>query len=123
MLTSSLRGLIISLYLCDEFCRCHSVSESDEETRPANWTLNFDETNVTLVGFSKGCVVLNQFIREFHFLRSKNTSAEEGDIVSRIKDMYFLDGGHAGREGTWVTDSSTLRTFAALGTLNVRILL
>lgn len=31
--------------------------------------LNLDSGDISLVGFSKGCVVLNQFLYEFHYLK------------------------------------------------------
>lgn len=68
-----------------------------------------NERGLTLVGFSKGCVVLNQFLYEFHALGSKN------GIISRIKDMYWLDGGHSGGKNTWVTSKSLLETLAGFG--------
>ncbi|KAJ3621008.1 hypothetical protein MTP99_003189 [Tenebrio molitor] len=73
-----------------------------------------NERGLTLVGFSKGCVVLNQFLYEFHALGSKN------GIISRIKDMYWLDGGHSGGKNTWVTSKSLLETLAGFG-INVHV--
>ncbi|XP_023941004.2 mitochondrial protein C2orf69 [Bicyclus anynana] len=74
-----------------------------------------DECALTLVGFSKGCVVLNQLIYEFHYTKTLTP----GDVhmmrfISRIKDMYWLDGGHAGGKNTWITSRSLLETLTRL---------
>ena len=52
---------------------------------------------VSLVGFSKGVVVLNQILREI--------SVEEG---LRIEKMVWLDGGHNGGKDIWPTDKKLL---------------
>lgn len=79
--------------------------------------LNLDKANLILVGFSKGCVVLNQFIYEFHYLKTLTPDDETMmRLVSRIQDMYWLDGGHAGGKNTWITSRSLLETLTRLGT-------
>lgn len=78
--------------------------------------LNLDKANLVLVGFSKGCVVLNQFIYEFHYLKTLTPDDETMmRLVSRIQDMYWLDGGHAGGKNTWITSRSLLETLTRLG--------
>ncbi|XP_018328351.1 UPF0565 protein C2orf69 homolog isoform X2 [Agrilus planipennis] len=78
--------------------------------------IKLHKNNLILIGFSKGCVVLNQFLYEFHYLKTltpdDNTSMS---IVSRIKDMYWLDGGHSGGKNTWITSRSLLETLTRLG--------
>ncbi|KAG8239598.1 hypothetical protein J437_LFUL017985 [Ladona fulva] len=78
--------------------------------------INLDKAELTLVGFSKGCVVLNQFIYEFHYLKTltpdDNTMMR---LVTRIRDMFWLDGGHAGGKNTWITSRSLLETLTRLG--------
>uniref|UniRef100_A0A161MMS5 Uncharacterized protein n=1 Tax=Triatoma infestans TaxID=30076 RepID=A0A161MMS5_TRIIF len=37
------------------------------------------------------------------------------EVVSRISDMYWLDGGHSGGKNTWVTSRSLLETLTRLG--------
>ncbi|XP_033611441.1 UPF0565 protein C2orf69 homolog isoform X3 [Cryptotermes secundus] len=92
--------------------------EEDEEMAPLWWRegLNLDKAHLVLIGFSKGCVVLNQFIYEFHYLK---TLTPDDDtmmrLVSRIQDMYWLDGGHAGGKNTWITSRSLLETLTRLG--------
>ncbi|XP_026330454.1 UPF0565 protein C2orf69 homolog [Hyposmocoma kahamanoa] len=81
--------------------------------------LALDECALTLIGFSKGCVVLNQLIYEFHYTKTLTP----GDthmmrFMERIEDMYWLDGGHAGGKNTWITSRSLLET---LTRLNVNI--
>ena len=62
---------------------------------------------VVLVGFSKGCVVLNQIVHE---LASVTVGVDPGlrDFVSRISAMFWLDGGHSGESNTWITDEKYL---------------
>uniref|UniRef100_A0A1B6GQ05 Uncharacterized protein n=1 Tax=Cuerna arida TaxID=1464854 RepID=A0A1B6GQ05_9HEMI len=75
-----------------------------------------DKTDIQLMGFSKGCVVLNQFIYEFHYCK---TLTPEDDsmcqLIPRIRHMYWLDGGHAGGKNTWITSRSLLETLTRLG--------
>ncbi|CAB0001248.1 unnamed protein product [Nesidiocoris tenuis] len=72
--------------------------------------------NVSLIGFSKGCVVLNQFLYEFHYLKTLTPDDESmSDLVNKIHDMYWLDGGHSGGKNTWITSRSLLETLARLG--------
>ncbi|XP_050293057.1 mitochondrial protein C2orf69 isoform X2 [Anthonomus grandis grandis] len=70
---------------------------------------NLSLLDITLIGFSKGCVVLNQFLHEFHqFASVKNE--EMLSFIRKIRDMYWLDGGHSGGKHTWVNDKEILRT-------------
>lgn len=76
---------------------------------------NVEATNLSLMGFSKGCAVLNQFLYEFHYY--DNNSSDDPNInhfIKLIKDMWWLDGGHNGPKNTWITDSEILRSFAKL---------
>ncbi|XP_063227881.1 mitochondrial protein C2orf69 homolog isoform X2 [Bacillus rossius redtenbacheri] len=78
--------------------------------------LNLDRAHLVLVGFSKGCVVLNQLIYEFHYLKTLTPDDETMmRLVSRIRDMYWLDGGHVGGKNTWITSRSLLETLTRLG--------
>ncbi|XP_053184687.1 mitochondrial protein C2orf69 homolog [Scomber japonicus] len=68
--------------------------------------------SLTLVGFSKGCVVLNQMVYELPGARS---DPELSHFVKSISDMYWLDGGHPGGSETWVTDKQVLKELAESG--------
>lgn len=68
--------------------------------------------SLTLVGFSKGCVVLNQLAYE---LRGARADPRISAFVERISDMFWLDGGHPGGSETWVTDRQVLKELAASG--------
>ena len=59
-----------------------------------------------IVGFSKGCVVLNQFLYELPTMKSDDEDMVA--FVRRVTDMYWLDGGHSGGSNTWVTDHTAL---------------
>ncbi|KAL6485117.1 hypothetical protein MHYP_G00071620 [Metynnis hypsauchen] len=68
--------------------------------------------SLTLVGFSKGCVVLNQIVYE---LAGARVDPELRLFLESISDMYWLDGGHPGGSETWVTDKRALGELAACG--------
>jgi len=73
---------------------------------------------VVLVGFSKGCVVLNQLMYD---RASTLNTTEETDLRLRAKEFvklateaYWLDGGHAGGRETWVTDDSVHKSMVGM---------
>ncbi|XP_077584375.1 mitochondrial protein C2orf69 homolog [Stigmatopora nigra] len=68
--------------------------------------------SLTLVGFSKGCVVLNQVLYE---LDGAKADPSLGDFAGSISDIFWLDGGHPGGSETWVTDQKLLGHLAASG--------
>ncbi|XP_051760774.1 mitochondrial protein C2orf69 homolog [Ctenopharyngodon idella] len=72
---------------------------------PAGFTL-------TIVGFSKGCVVLNQIVYE---LAGARADPELRLFLDSVSDMYWLDGGHPGGGETWVTDKCALDELASSG--------
>ncbi|CAL8071932.1 unnamed protein product [Orchesella dallaii] len=80
-----------------------------------NVLLRLDRAWISLVGFSKGCVVLNQLLYEFHYLKTLTPDdLSMDDFLSCIKDMYWLDGGHNGGKNTWITSRSLLETLTRL---------
>ncbi|XP_029461898.1 UPF0565 protein C2orf69 homolog isoform X2 [Rhinatrema bivittatum] len=66
----------------------------------------------TLIGFSKGCVVLNQLLYE---LNEAKADKDTNSFITNIKAMYWLDGGHSGGSNTWVTCPRILKEFAQTG--------
>ncbi|XP_051174261.1 mitochondrial protein C2orf69 homolog [Leptopilina boulardi] len=77
--------------------------------KASNEIINND---LLLIGFSKGCVVLNQFLHEFHFYQNqKELNNDMGKFISRIKEIWWLDGGHPGKKDTWITDEKILESF------------
>ncbi|XP_055607772.1 mitochondrial protein C2orf69 homolog [Uranotaenia lowii] len=100
-----------------------SASNNDDINELLWWreSLNLDKANIALMGFSKGCVVLNQFIYEFHYYKTLTPDdSTMMRLVSRIKDMYWLDGGHGGGKNTWITSRSLLETLCRLG-INIHV--
>jgi len=75
---------------------------------------NSDKLPLVLIGFSKGCVVLNQLVYEMH---QSGDQPEMKEFISRVNAMYWLDGGHAGGSKVWITDSATLKSLANTGIL------
>ncbi|XP_032593093.1 UPF0565 protein C2orf69 homolog [Drosophila grimshawi] len=93
------------------------------ENNPLWWreNLNLDKSKLVLIGFSKGCVVLNQFIYEFHYLKTLTPDdSSMCRLLSRITDMYWLDGGHGGQKNTWITSRSLLETLTRMG-MNIHV--
>lgn len=78
-----------------------------------------DKAELTLIAFSKGSVVLNQLIYEFHYIKTLTPDdCSMMRLVSRIRAIYWLDGGHSAPKNTWITSRSLLET---LERLNVSI--
>ena len=87
---------------------------------------DFRRSPVSLVGFSKGCVVLNQLIHECSSFSRDEKRPEETTTTTttttttatwlktpaEVKKMYWLDGGHNGTSDTWVTDGDALAAFS-----------
>lgn len=67
---------------------------------------------VTLIGFSKGCVVLNQLIYE---LEEAKHDPELASFVEKIKHIYWLDGGHNGGSKIWIVDEEILTSLVDTG--------
>ncbi|XP_039750323.1 UPF0565 protein C2orf69 homolog isoform X3 [Pararge aegeria] len=97
--------------------QAHASAAHKPDSDPLWWRdkLALDECSLTLVGFSKGCVVLNQLIYEFHYTKTLTPGdAHMMRFMSRVADMYWLDGGHAGGKNTWITSRSLLETLTRL---------
>ncbi|XP_076648408.1 mitochondrial protein C2orf69 homolog [Halictus rubicundus] len=74
-----------------------------------------DKTKLTLMGFSKGSVVLNQFLHEFHYhLNNSDPDQEITNFIKFIESMWWLDSGHGGTRDTWITNKPILESFAKL---------
>jgi len=73
---------------------------------------------VILVGFSKGCVVLNQLAYDrAATLNTKTTEMDDArakEFAQLVTEAYWLDGGHAGGRETWVTDDNVHRSLAGV---------
>merc|ERR1719221_2359009 len=65
-----------------------------------------DHKPMTLIGFSKGVVVLNQILRELSTLSAHNL-----DLTS----MVWLDGGHNGGQDIWPTERRLLQGLVETG--------
>eukprot|EP00057_Strongylocentrotus_purpuratus_P001312 XP_001198002.2 PREDICTED: UPF0565 protein C2orf69 homolog [Strongylocentrotus purpuratus] len=69
------------------------------------------ESSLTLIGFSKGCTVLNQLMYELEDACSNKAILA---FIRRIEALYWLDGGHVGTIPTYVTDDNVLREISKL---------
>ena len=110
--SSLLSPYSIHLSLWVSLCR-NSISTSSG-FNDINWKVPHPENQkLHLIGFSKGCVVLNQLLHELHF--HKSASPQVPDVLKRVVSMTWLDGGHAGGKDTWVVQRQVLQTFAQTG--------
>uniref|UniRef100_A0A0P4W9Z6 Uncharacterized protein n=1 Tax=Scylla olivacea TaxID=85551 RepID=A0A0P4W9Z6_SCYOL len=108
----------------------HEWGTSDPEYCAANIPLrlknDFEETDldeIILIGFSKGCVVLNQIITELHALMTVESlqNKQTVNFIDKVHNMYWLDGGHAGGRNTWITSPSILKSLAAQQHISIHI--
>ena len=77
-----------------------------------NIDLDFNrDVKIVLIGFSKGCVVLNQFLYSFYISLD---DIELKKLIERIVLMNWCDGGHSGTSNTWITAPEVLRRFSQL---------
>ncbi|XP_048200974.1 mitochondrial protein C2orf69 homolog [Perognathus longimembris pacificus] len=89
---------------------CKRFDEST--TSDSGSTPSLKGASFTLIGFSKGCVVLNQLLFELkEAKKDKNIDA----FIKSIKTMYWLDGGHSGGSNTWVTYPEVLKELVQTG--------
>lgn len=80
---------------------------------------------LVLVGFSKGCVVLNQIVHEMdHVLHHHDHSVSNGDAVEGldnrkflklVEEIHWLDSGHNGECGAWMTREKDVKALVSLG--------
>ena len=90
-------------------------SDSTKEEKCVQDSLNsehFSSLPIHIVGFSKGCVVLNQLLYD---LSSTHKEPEAADFIRNVKTLTWLDGGHAGGFNTWVTDENILEELKKTG--------
>mgnify|MGYP000029789957 CR=1 FL=1 len=66
-------------------------------------------SSLSLIGFSKGSVVLNQILYSLKALENSNDN-ELKAFAAKIENMYWLDAGHPGNHQTWITDANILAT-------------
>ncbi len=71
---------------------------------------------IIIVGFSKGCIVLNEICRELSILTlNSEMNVELMKLVGNFKHFIWLDGGHNGTSCAWLTESSVLVNLLNLG--------
>ena len=92
----------LSLLLGKSIKQVHYMT-NESELQPA------EHIPLTLVGFSKGCVVLNQLLFD---LADAKQSSDHGLLFKYVDNMYWLDGGHNGGFKTWITDDELLQQLA-----------
>lgn len=70
-----------------------------------------EDLPVTLLGFSKGCVVLNQLLYELPALLESSETAIKS-FFSNVRSFLWLDSGVSGSSGAWVTDKKYIKCAA-----------
>ncbi|XP_002738457.1 mitochondrial protein C2orf69 homolog [Saccoglossus kowalevskii] len=113
----------------ENLCKKRSKSVKPDLTCQTAETLDCNEVScdssiptvlpVVIVGFSKGCIVLNQMLHELgHVHKDKHVN----EFVGRWKALYWLDGGHSGEHDTWITDETILKELTKLNLqINVHV--
>jgi len=102
----------------------NSCSDNNADTCPAVTSspshdgIHSSNLPVTLVGFSKGCVVLNQLAYD-RAVTLNPAAAEKDDIRAKefaklATEMYWLDGGHGGGHETWVTNDGVHKSLVGV---------
>lgn len=86
----------------------YEKTTADTCTRDEICSIFNDALPLLIVGFSKGCVVLNQLIYDLE-------GTAEADFVHQVRAMYWLDGGHNGGSKVWITDEKLLRNLVTSG--------
>ena len=71
-----------------------------------------DDLPIILVGFSKGCVVLNQVLYELSARQLDDRKQSRYHFAKRLSLVVWLDGGHSGETETWVTSSEVISSLA-----------
>ncbi|KAM8789174.1 mitochondrial protein C2orf69 homolog [Rhynchonycteris naso] len=89
-----------------------SPCENYDESAMSFYPPSLNSAYFTLIGFSKGCVVLNQLLFELKEAKKDKTIDA---FINSIKTMYWLDGGHSGGSNTWITYPEVLKEFAQTG--------
>ncbi len=79
---------------------------NDECTTKSQDFPSIPDLPTEIVGFSKGCVVLNQLLHE---LRLAKEDPDLQGFINQVQHMYWLDGGHNGGSKTWITDPEVLK--------------
>lgn len=66
---------------------------------------------IILFGFSKGCIVLNQFCAESSCssIESSIEFKHTRQFLMQIKHIFWLDGGHSGTTNSWITNQEIIQ--------------
>ncbi len=78
---------------------------------------------VVLVGFSKGCIIINELCNELEFLNKLDDSefipVEESNelkaFLIKVKHLVWLDGGHSGQSNNWITRAEIMDLIKQFG--------
>lgn len=80
--------------------------ESGGETNNCAGFVFSSSLPLTLVAFSKGCIVLNQLLYD---LAEAKADPEVSSFVGLVRHMFWLDGGHNGGSNTWIIHENILK--------------
>jgi hypothetical protein len=89
---------------------------NDNELAGKNQLFNA-QLPLTLIGFSKGCNVLNQLVYDIPADYTKMSPRDDANsaegFIDCVRAFYWLDGGHSGGSKAWITEDYLLRRLVA----------
>ena len=98
----------------DQVCQLDDATcDSEDKTVGTYHSKVALDLPLVFVGFSKGCVVLNQFLFE---LKDAENNPDLNEFVRSISAWYWLDGGHSKESNTWIIDEEVLQDLTKLKT-------
>lgn len=101
-------GFLATSYQADNSGQATKLTDRDIPEHPVLSSV----IPTKLIGFSKGCVVLNQLIHELDHCKDDETLKI---FLSSISEIYWLDGGHVGGQGAYITEDDKLKNLKKLG--------
>lgn len=84
-----------------------------------NHKFSAENVPVKIIGFSKGCTVLNQLVYEIPYVIQHDRETKQ--FISKVKNIYWLDAGHNGgdlsmpNQHAYVTEPHLVKTLAEQG--------
>ncbi|KAA0203417.1 hypothetical protein HAZT_HAZT009810 [Hyalella azteca] len=109
------RSLITGRELISEDSNVCSNDASQDNAGNARQIHGDAIDSISLVAFSKGCIVLNQLVTELYLLSELPEELQTlyTNFLKKVSEIAWLDGGHQGREGAWITNPNFLKKLLA----------
>ncbi len=103
-------------------CWLHLMKLVQNSLRKFNQNEKFiPDLPLILIGFSKGCIVLNELCNELEFIdnvmRNEETSSIPNEVSTQLVDFFnrvdhlvWLDGGHFGQSNGWINKNEIINS-------------